>query len=58
VRGIWGNRRVELNAIILRNAEDFVKKKQMLKRNSGRYCEIVNWLGPSSGGNFLLVDIS
>ena len=37
-----GDRRVELSATILRNAEDSVKEKQMLKRSSGRYCGIVN----------------
>jgi len=58
VRGIYSTRRVKLNATILRGAENFEKKKQMLKRSSGRYCGIVNWLGPSSGGDFLLVDIS
>jgi len=58
VRGRWGNRRVKLNATILKNAETFGEKRQMLKRSSGPYCEIVNYLGPSSEDNFLLEDIS
>jgi hypothetical protein len=49
---------MKLNVTILRNAETFGEKRQMLKRSSGPYCEIVNYLGPSSEDNFLLEDIS
>jgi len=51
-------RRLELDEEILKNAENFEKEEQKLKRGFGQYCVIVKSQGQSSEDNFLLGDLS